>query len=73
MKKAQRVFAKDVENVTGADVLVDTTTRDAPVIGLRFTADNEDLVIPMDLDFAENVGKLLLAHSAMYRALTKQA
>lgn len=71
MKKTQRVFAKDVENVTGADVLVDTTTRDQPVIGLRFIADNEDVVVPMDLDFAENVGKLLLAHSALYKALTK--
>jgi hypothetical protein len=60
----QQPFA-DVEHVGAADLLVDTT-RDQPIIGLRFHAGAEHVTIPLSRPFAEEVAKNLLACSAIY-------
>lgn len=55
----------DVAHVDTADLLVDTT-RDQPIIGLRFHAGAEHVTIPLSRPFAEEVAKILLACSAVY-------
>jgi hypothetical protein len=54
-----------VEHVDIADLLVDTT-KDQPVIGLRFHAGAEHVTIPLSRPFAEEVAKNILACSAIY-------
>ena len=55
----------DVTHVDKADLLVDTT-REQPIIGLRFHAGTDHVTVPMSRPFAEEVAKNLLACSAIY-------
>ncbi|HZU48698.1 MAG TPA: hypothetical protein VFA16_15830 [Mycobacterium sp.] len=55
-----------MERIESADILVDTSTRDRPIIGLRFRAADDHVVIPMPVKFAEEVAKNILACAAIY-------
>jgi hypothetical protein len=71
MNKTERIFASDVENVESAEILVDISTRDEVILGLRLNAEDENIVVPMSLSFAEDIAKNLLAYTAIYKAIGK--
>jgi hypothetical protein len=71
MNKPERVFAEDVEYVESADVLVDISTRDEVILGLRLNAEDENVIVPMSLSFAEDIAKNLLVYTAIYKAIGK--
>jgi hypothetical protein len=71
MNKTERIFASDVESVESAEILVDVSTRDEPIIGLQLNAEDERIIVPMSLQFAEDVAKNLLCYTAIYKAVGK--
>jgi hypothetical protein len=56
------------------DFLVDDSTRDEPIVGLRANPlIGASVVIPMNAETADQVGALLLAHARMFREATHRA
>ena len=72
MNKPERIFASDVENVASAEILVDVSSRDEVILGLQLNAEDENIIIPMSLDFAEDIAKNLLCYTAIYKVVGRE-
>lgn len=52
--------------------MVDVATRNETIIGLQInTTTGEEWIVPMNLETAQNVGSVLLAHVAALQAVDK--